>query len=101
MGYKKGYYRKDGTYVNGYFTNSNSKRGTSKNNNGCLVIIMIVALVLTISCSENSKPAECPSKKCSDFSSQAQAQSVYDSDRNCYSNLDADNDETACENLPN
>ena len=37
---------------------------------------------------------------CPDFSTQAEAQAVYDRDPSDPNNLDADNDGTACESLP-
>ncbi|WP_264564709.1 excalibur calcium-binding domain-containing protein [Flavobacterium sp. N3904] len=65
------------------------------------IAVLLVGLI--ISCSETSETksavADCPTKTCGDFSSQAQAQSAYDSDKKCYKNLDADGDGIACENL--
>ncbi|OXA91285.1 calcium-binding protein [Flavobacterium hercynium] len=61
-----------------------------------LVIVMALTFGLAISCSESS---DCPTKTCGSFSTQAQAQSTYDSDRSCYKNLDSDGDGIACENL--
>lgn len=67
------------------------------------VFIAILPVGLIISCSETSETkspaADCPTKTCGDFSSQAQAQSAYVSDKKCYKNLDADSDGIACENL--
>jgi hypothetical protein len=101
MGYKKGYYKKDGTYVQGHYTSTKSKSYLNKNNKGCTGIFVVLTIFgLAISCSEQSNKTDCPSKNCSDFSTQAQAQSTYNSDKDCYKNLDADNDGTACENLP-
>lgn len=60
-----------------------------------------MTLGLVISCSDFSNKKGCPTKNCSDFSTQSQAQSTYDSDKECYKNLDADNDGTACENSSN
>ena len=42
----------------------------------------------------------CEKKKCSDFKTQKEAQEVYESDKDCYKNLDKDNDGKACESLP-
>lgn len=100
MGYRKGYYRKDGTYVNSHFISS--KKNSYKNNKGCVIILLtMTSLLLVVSCSESSDSSDCPTKTCSDFATQAQAQTTYDSNRDCYKNLDADNNGIACENLPN
>lgn len=61
--------------------------------------LLLAILIITISCSEESD--DCPSKTCSDFTSQSQAQSEFEANRDCYENLDADNDGIACENLTN
>lgn len=100
MGYRKGYYKKDGTYVQGHYTSTKSSSHSIKNNKGCLGIFLIIAFFgMAISCSEESNKRDCPSKNCSDFTTQAQAQSTYNSNKECYKNLDADNDGIACENL--
>lgn len=102
MAYKKGYYRKDGTYVQGHFTSTRKKNNSYNKNKGCLLLISLFILLISfISCSEDSEKSNCPTKTCADFTSQSQAQSVYDNDRDCYKNLDADSDGVACENLPN
>jgi hypothetical protein len=71
--------------------------------------MLIILLGLAISCSESSDSANetnntsnsnCPTKTCGDFSTQAQAQATYNSNKKCYKNLDADGDGIACENLP-
>ncbi|CAM3455019.1 excalibur calcium-binding domain-containing protein [Flavobacterium chungbukense] len=110
MGYRKGYYRKDGTYVQGHYTNNRSKYYSNKNN-GCVILtLLFIAFTTIISCSESSDSVEnsnsgsgsnsnCPTKTCGDFSTQAQAQATYDSNRKCYKNLDADGDGKACESL--
>lgn len=79
------------------------------------IFVASIILGLVISCSDSSdsssatdvsgstggsSSANCPTKTCGDFKTQPQAQSVYDSNRNCYKNLDADKDGIACENLP-
>lgn len=115
MGYRKGYFKKNGTYVQPHFTNTRSKSYSGKNN-GCMLLILItMTFGFAISCSDSSdsssatdvsgstggsSSANCPTKTCSDFKTQPQAQAVYDSNRNCYKNLDADKDGIACENLP-
>jgi hypothetical protein len=98
MSYRKGYYKKDGTYVQGHFVNNEKADTKMKGNNkkGCLgVFLVILVAILSFSCSSEST---CESKKCSNFSSQSEAQSTFESDKNCYSNLDRDNDNIACEN---
>ena len=40
MAYRKGYYKKDGTYVNGYFTKTKSNSNNKKNNKGCVNLIL-------------------------------------------------------------
>ena len=99
MGYRKGYYRKDGTYVQGHFANNRSK--FSNKNNGCMLFIFaFIALSSIISCSDSGEPgSNCPTKTCADFTSQAQAQTTYDSNRKCYKNLDGDGNGKACESL--
>lgn len=79
------------------------------------IFVASIILGLVISCSDSSdsssatdvsgstggsSSANCPTKTCGDFKTQPQAQAVYDSNRNCYKNLDADKDGIACENLP-
>jgi len=106
MGYRKGYYRKDGTYVQGHFANNRSK-SFSKKNNGCILLILFfIAFSSIISCSESSDSTDnsgsnsnCPTKTCGNFTSQAQAQATFNSNKSCYKNLDADGDGIACENL--
>ena len=97
MGYRKGYYKKDGTYVQGHFVNKGVKKKKFKTGDkgGCLVLMFIIISMVIISCTNDSN---CASKNCSDFSTQVEAQSTFDSDRDCYSNLDRDNDNIACEN---
>jgi len=47
MGYRKGYYRKDGTYVQGHFTNTRS-RSYSNKNSGCLLLFAFAGITTTI-----------------------------------------------------
>ncbi|MBF4515501.1 excalibur calcium-binding domain-containing protein [Flavobacterium sp. ANB] len=51
------------------------------------------------SSTENSSGSNCPTKTCGDFSSQAQAQAAYNSNKTCYKNLDGDGNGIACESL--
>jgi hypothetical protein len=102
MGYRGGYYKKDGTYVQGHYVNSGRgvKYSNKKEKEGCIsMLLLFVMLAIGISCTDDS--SDCESKNCSDFSTQSEAQSVYDTDRGCYENLDSDNDGIPCENLPN
>ena len=51
MGYRKGYFRKDGTYVNGHFTRTRSKMKYNNNNKGCLIIfVLFIPFVFILSC---------------------------------------------------
>lgn len=102
MGYRRGYYRKDGTYVQGHFTNTTQKRSTKGKytKKGCLGSFLVAGLLLLIfSCS--SDDGGCREQRCSDFMSQTEAQQAFEADRQCNENLDADNDGIACENLAN
>lgn len=100
MGYRKGYFKKDGTYVQGHFANNRSKSFSNKNN-GCLLLFMALLLLgLPIACSDSSSSdANCPTKTCGDFPNQAKAQEAFNSNKSCYKNLDSDGDGIACENL--
>jgi hypothetical protein len=59
-------------------------------------LLFITAVILLASCGGSP----CENKKCKDFKTQAEAQDKYESDKDCYKNLDKDNDGKACENLP-
>jgi hypothetical protein len=59
---------------------------------------MLVLMISLSSCTCGSSP--CEKKNCSDFKTQKEAQKAYDSDKECYKNLDKDNDGIACESLP-
>jgi len=59
------------------------------------VLVLAVGLV---ACGGSSSP--CKSKKCKDFKTQKEAQETYESDKDCYKNLDKDDDGVACEDLP-
>lgn len=115
MGYRKGYYRKDGTYVQGHFANNRSK-SFSKKNSGCILLLLVfIAFSSIISCSESSDSTDtttnsgtvsnsgsnsnCPTKTCKDFATQAQAQAAYESNKKCYKKLDGDGNGKACESL--
>jgi len=86
MGYRRGYYKKDGTYVQGHYVNSRTrvKNYNKENKSGCLsTLLTFIVLTIFISC---TKTTDCESKKCSDFPSQSEAQLTYNSDRRCYEN---------------
>lgn len=87
MSYRKGYYKKDGTYVQGHFVNKSVKRKKSKigSKGGCLGFILLSITTVIISYTNDSN---CASKNCSGFSTQVEAQSTFDSDRNCYLNFE-------------
>ena len=42
MAYRKGYFRKDGTYVQGHFTNHRSK------GNGCMLLLAPILFVIVL-----------------------------------------------------
>ena len=87
--------------------------------NTVILFALLAFLTFTISCSESSDStnessnsgsnsgsssnsgsnSNCPTKTCGDFSSRAQAQAAYNSNKSCYKNLDADGDGIACESL--
>ncbi len=66
----------------------------------------VTIIVVVASCSKTSDESEpiattnCPSKNCSDFSTQSSAQTTFNSNRTCYKSLDSDGDGVACETLP-
>ncbi|WP_115888788.1 excalibur calcium-binding domain-containing protein [Flavobacterium cutihirudinis] len=65
-----------------------------------LLFSLIAIIACAISCSDSAETkSDCPTKTCGDFASQAQAQATYNSDKNCYKNLDSDGDGKACESL--
>jgi len=99
MGYRRGYYKKDGTYVQGHFVTKRSRSfNRKKGKGGCLGLVVLGGMVaLLISCTLEGE-STCAKKNCSDFSTQQQAQSTFESNRSCYSDLDRDNDGVACEN---
>ncbi len=62
---------------------------------------MVVATVAIVSVMGCDPDADCPSKKCSDYSSQTQAQKDFSENTAYLENLDPDKDGIPCENLPN
>ena len=46
MGYRRGYYRKDGTYVEGHFVNS--RGGGGRKNSGCVLNLILLIAVTSI-----------------------------------------------------
>ncbi|WP_419213641.1 excalibur calcium-binding domain-containing protein [Maribacter sp. X9] len=98
MSYRRGYYKKDGTYVQGHFVSKDqgNRRLKKANKKGCLgVFLLLLVTFFSFSCEAEST---CQSRKCADFANQAEAQAAFEGDRSCYSNLDRDNDNIACEN---
>ena len=82
----------------------NYRKNFSKSTNkGCIVVFMIVlSFGFVFACTDSSDDSnmECESKTCSDFQTQSEAQSAFDADPDCYDDLDTDNDNIPCENLP-
>ena len=64
-------------------------------------LILMAVLSGLLMCPSCGSEDTCPSSRCSDFATQSAAQATFDSDPSCYSNLDADDDNIPCENLPN
>lgn len=60
-----------------------------------LIVLSALAAILA-SCGGSP----CEKKNCKDFKTQEEAQKVYESDKDCYKNLDKDGDGKACESLP-
>ena len=60
------------------------------------LIIFLFALAM-VGCRCGS---DCEHKNCDDFKTQKEAQKAFDSDEDCYANLDGDGDGEACESLP-
>mgnify|MGYP006876291694 FL=1 len=48
MAYRKGYFRKDGTYVQGHFTNHRSKGFSPKKGNGCMLLLAPILFVIVL-----------------------------------------------------
>jgi hypothetical protein len=102
MRYRKGYYKKDGTYVQGHFVNRPSRK-KKRGKTGCMLLLSLgLTTLLVAACSSSEDTDEtnisgCAQKNCSDFSSQAEAQAAFDNNPNCYKNLDRDKDQKACE----
>jgi len=42
MAYRKGYYKKDGTYVQGHYIKPKSKFSNNKKNMGCINMLLIL-----------------------------------------------------------
>ncbi|GAA5037826.1 hypothetical protein GCM10011506_35970 [Marivirga lumbricoides] len=63
------------------------------------ILIVICSIFILLSCQVEDKE-QCPTSKCSDYTTQQDAQAAFNANRLCYSDLDSDNDGTACEHLP-
>ena len=49
MGYRRGYYKKDGTYVQGHFTKTRTKSYNYRGEKGCVgILLVLMASSLTI-----------------------------------------------------
>lgn len=88
MSYRRGYYKKDGTYVQGHFVNKarKSKKVEGSNKNGCLGIF-IGLFILTIGLCYSAE-STCETKKHSNFVSKPETQEIYNSN----------NDNIVCKN---
>jgi hypothetical protein len=62
------------------------------------IILLAFIIGSLTSCTCGSKP--CEKKTCDDFKTQEEAQKAYDSNKDCYKNLDRDHDGHPCESLP-
>lgn len=63
-------------------------------------IFLLIGSIFVLSCGNNDEPNPCVKKTCSDFKTQSEAKAALESNRDCYSGLDSDNDGKPCENLP-
>ena len=97
MGYRKGYYRKDGTYVQGHYTSNPTSKPKAKSKKGCSLLILLLVTILSIEGCNTEE--DCPTRKCSDYNNQAQAQQEFNENPSCLENLDSDDDGIPCENL--
>ena len=62
-------------------------------------VIVLVFLLMVWGCkSPDQNP--CPTRTCSEYTTQAEAQKAFDADQLCLAALDNDNDGIACEQLP-
>lgn len=81
MGYRRGYYKKDGTYVQGHFVSKDhgGKRRKITNKKGCLgVFLLLLVTFFSFSCETEST---CKSSNCADFANQAEAQAIFEGDK--------------------
>ena len=62
------------------------------------IAVLFFFSLLIIGCGGNDK-SPCPTKTCSDYQTQQQAQAAFDADKACLGELDNDNDGIACEQL--
>jgi len=52
MGYRRGYYKKDGTYVQGHYTKTRIKSDKNNKNKGCarvLISLFVILILINIS----------------------------------------------------
>ena len=98
MGYRKGYYRKDGTYVQGHYMSNSTLKPKAKSKKGCSLLILALVGILGI---EACNPeADCPTRNCSDYNIQAQAQKKFNENPSCLENLNSDDDGILYKSLP-
>ena len=60
--------------------------------------VFIIIMIFLASCTPT--PDICRETKCSNYSTQAEAQAAFDQDPECHANLDRDDDLIPCEHLP-
>tara|TARA_R110002020_G_scaffold262126_1_gene476437 strand:+ start:4515 stop:4685 length:171 start_codon:yes stop_codon:yes gene_type:complete len=48
MGYRKGYYKKDGTYVQGHYTSTKSKKNNKNSKSGCYILLLFMVVFIDI-----------------------------------------------------
>lgn len=48
MGYRRGYYKKDGTYVQGHYTKTRNLSNKNKKNKGCAGVLTFLFVIITL-----------------------------------------------------
>ena len=100
MSYRRGYYKKDGTYVKGHYVSKNTKKAIqSKKKQGCVPILTIfLAIFCILSCEETK--SGCDKKQCVELNIQSEVQFFFNDNLNCCRYLDKENDNIPYKNLP-
>jgi hypothetical protein len=66
-----------------------------------IAFVFVTVLASTFLCcsggNDDEKEIDCIKTNCADYTSQASAQAAFDSDPECHTDLDQDNDQIACE----